>query len=138
MNATTCALFGFVAWSIVMTLVLLFTRFAAMAKGKAANSFKASGDDLDDFGQRVTRAHGNSLENLAIVASVLLYAIATHQTQITDGLATVVFGARVVQSLVHIASTSVPAVLVRATGFSVQMFVSLYWIWLFWHVTPAT
>jgi hypothetical protein len=39
--------------------------------------------------------------------------------------------------VVHIASTSVPAVLIRATAFSVQMVVGLIWCWQFWHVTAA-
>jgi len=138
MTATGCALLGFVAWSILLSFTLVFTRAGAMSKGKALNTFKPSGDDLDNFGYRVTRAHANSVENLAIIASLLLYALATQQTSVTDGLAAVVFGARVVQSVVHIISISVPAVLIRATAFSVQLIIALYWIWQFWHLgAPA-
>lgn len=138
MTATTCALLGFIAWSILLTFALVGVRAAATLKGKALNTFSATGADLDGFGLRVTRAHGNSVENLAIVACLLLYAISTDQTAITNGLAAVIFGARVVQSVVHIASGSVPAVLVRATAFTVQMVVSLMWVWQFYHATsPA-
>lgn len=133
MTATTCALLGFIAWSILLTFALVGVRAAATLKGKALNTFNATGADLDDFGLRVTRAHGNSVENLAIVAGLMLYAIATDQTAITNGLAAVVLGARVVQSVVHIASSSVPAVLLRATAFTVQMVVSLLWAWQFYH-----
>ena len=136
MTATACALLSFVAWSILLTFALVGTRFAAATKGKALNTFDPTGNDVDGLGQRVTRAHGNSLENLAIMASLLLYAIATNHTAVTDGLAGLVFGARVVQSVVHIVSTSVPAVLIRATAFSVQMVVGLIWCWQFWHL-PA-
>ena len=138
MTATTCALLGFIAWSILLTFALVGVRAAATLQGKALNTFSATVADLDSFGLRVTRAHGNSVENLAIVACLLLYAISTDQTAITNGLAAVIFGARVVQSVVHIASGSVPAVLVRATAFTVQMVVSLMWVWQFYHATgPA-
>ena len=138
MTATTCALLGFIAWSILLTLALIGVRAAATLKGKALNTFSATGADLDDFGLRVTRAHGNSVENLAIVACLLLYAISTDQTAITNGLAAVVFGARVVQSVVHIVSGSVPAVVLRATAFTVQNVISLMWIWQFYHAaSPA-
>lgn len=132
MSATACTLLGFVVWSIVMTFILLGVRFGAMRQGKPLNSFSAEGTDVGALGLRVTRAHANSLENLAIIASLLLYAIATDQTAVTDGLAAIVLGARVVQSVVHMVSTSVPAVLVRATAFAVQMVIALIWAWGFW------
>ncbi len=137
MTATACALLGFVAWSILLSFTLVFTRVAAISKGKALNTFKPSGEDLDDFGYRMTRSHGNSIENLAIIASLLLYALVTQQTSVTDGLAVVVFGARVVQSVIHVISTSLPAVMIRATAFSVQLGIGCYWIWQFWHLGAA-
>jgi hypothetical protein len=70
------------------------------------------------------------------MASLLLYANASDQQAITNGLAAVAFGARVVQTAVHVTSGSVPAVLVRATAFSVQMVIALVWAWQFW--TAAT
>jgi len=137
MTATACALLSFVAWSIVLTFALVGTRLAAASGGKALNTFDPAGGDVEGLGKRVTRAHANSLENLAIMAGLLLYAIATNNTAVTDGLAGLVVGARVVQSVVHIASTSVPAVLIRATAFTVQMVVGLIWCWQFWHVTAV-
>lgn len=132
MSATGCALLGFVVWSVLLTFVLVGVRAGAIRGGHPLNTFKPEGTDLPDFGRRVTRAHGNSVENLAIMASLLLYAIATDQETITNGLASIAFGARVVQTVAHIASGSVPAVLVRATGFSVQMVIALIWSWQFW------
>jgi uncharacterized MAPEG superfamily protein len=132
MSATGCALLGFVVWSVLLTFMLLFVRFGAMSRGHPVNTFTPEGTDVGDFGRRVTRAHANSLENLAIMASLLLYALATDQTAVTNGLATVAFGARIVQSLAHIASGGTPAVLVRATAFGVQMVVALIWAWGFW------
>ena len=132
MSATACALLGFVVWSVLLTFVLVFVRLGAARGGQALNSFAPDGGDLPGFGRRVTRAHANSLENLAIMASLLLYALATNNVEVTNGLATVAFGARVVQTCIHIASVSVPAVLVRATAFSVQMVIALIWAWGFW------
>lgn len=132
MTATTCALLGFVVWSVLLSFALVGVRAGAMRKGHPLNTFKPEGSDLDAFGQRMTRAHANSLENLAIMTSLLLYAIATEQQAITNGLAAVALGARVVQTAAHLASGGVPAVLVRATAFSVQLVIALVWAWQFW------
>lgn len=131
MNATACALLGFVTWSIILTIVLLGVRIAAMAGGKPLNAFSPDGKDLAPLGVRVTRAHGNSLEYLAIMVGLLGYAIASGQTVITDSLAMLVFYSRMGQSVVHMISTSKPAVLIRASLFTVQIIVALMWIWRF-------
>lgn len=132
MTATACALLGFVVWSVLLTFVLVGVRAGAVRGGHALTTFRPEGTDLNDFGRRVTRAHANSLENLAIMTSLLLYAIATDQQALTNGLAALAFGARVVQTVAHMASGSTPAVLVRATAFSVQMVIALVWAWRFW------
>lgn len=132
MSATGCALLGFVVWTVLLTFVLVGVRVGAAQKGHALNTFSPDGKDLPDFGRRVTRAHANSLENLAIMASLLLYALATDQEAVTNGLASIAFGARVVQTVAHVASGNVPAVLVRANAFGVQMIIALVWAWGFW------
>ncbi|HBS36295.1 MAG TPA: MAPEG family protein, partial [Parvularcula sp.] len=63
-------------------------------------------DDVEGFGRRLTRAHANCYENLPLAGAVLLYAIATNQTAVTDPLAMIFLGARLAQSLTHLASTS--------------------------------
>jgi uncharacterized MAPEG superfamily protein len=124
-------LIGFVVWTAVMTLVLVGVRGAAVAAGKPLNSFAPDGRDLGPLGQRVTRAHANSLENLAPMIGMLLYAIAARQTAVTDGLAPVALAARVLQSSTHVASMSKPAVLLRGQLYFVQVFACLYWAWRF-------
>ncbi len=134
MSPTATCLLGLAAWSVFTTIMLLVPRIrATMAEGKALNSFDPAGNDLGDFGRRVTRAHANCYENLAVAAAVLLYAIATDQTAITNGLAMTFLGARVLQSVIHMFSTSVPAVLVRATLFFVQVFILIIWIYRLFH-----
>jgi uncharacterized MAPEG superfamily protein len=133
MSNTGYALIGLASWAIILSFMLVTVRVTAVQGGKGLNTFDPTGKDMQGFGYRVTRAHGNALENLAILASFLLYAIATGQTAITEALACWVLYARIGQSVVHIISTSVPFVMMRATLFSVQLIICLYWAWLFWH-----
>lgn len=132
MSNTSFALVGLAGWAIVLTFLLVFVRMSAVREGHALNTFDPEGKDLSGFRYRATRAHGNTLENLAILASLLLYAIATNQTAITEGLACWVLYARVGQSIVHMISTSVPFVMIRATLFGAQMVIGLIWAWAFW------
>ena len=131
MSTTAIALIGMLMWSVVLTFALVFTRTAAIMKGeKELNAFQPDGRDLSAFGLRMTRSHANALENLALAVGLMLLAIATGHTDITDKLAMIVLYARVAQSVVHIISTSTPMVVCRATLFSVQMLIFAYWGWM--------
>lgn len=134
MTATATGLLGLVTWAIVMTFVMLTARMSAILGGKPLNAFLPDGTDLSPVGHRITRGHANCLENLALLAVPLLYAIATNHTEVTDGLALLVLGSRVGQTITHIISTSKPAVLLRATLFSVQVVVALIWVWKFYQL----
>ncbi|MGH8596225.1 MAG: MAPEG family protein [Gammaproteobacteria bacterium] len=133
MSNSAYALIGLASWAIIQTFILLTVRLVAMRDGRAMNSFDPQGKDLAGFGQRATRAHINTLENLAILASFLLFGIATDQTAITEGLACWVLYARIAQSVTHMISISVPMVLLRATLFTVQLVICVIWAWDFWH-----
>ena len=129
MTHTAFSLLALVGWSIALVLSLGTYRTVLVLKGKrAANSFNASGEDMDSLGKRLTRAHANCYECLPLIAIVMLYAIATGQAVVTDGLAFVVLGARMAQSITHIISTSPTFVLVRFAFFLVQMLVVIYWL----------
>ncbi len=129
MTPTAVALLGFVAWTILLVLMLAVVRTGLVFAGKKkSNEFKPSGEDLQGFGARLTRAHSNCYENLPVAGAVLLYAIATSQTAITDQLAMAFLGARVLQSLTHLASTSRPAVLIRFAFFVVQVLILIFWL----------
>jgi uncharacterized MAPEG superfamily protein len=119
-------LVGLALWSVAMTFVLVGAR---VSSGKELNSFKADGNDLGAFGLRVTRAHANCLENLALPAAIILIAMVQGQTAIiTDGLALVFLVSRIGQSLVHMLFIqSVPMVIVRATLFTVQHVIIIIW-----------
>ncbi|MDC3203022.1 MAPEG family protein [Gammaproteobacteria bacterium] len=119
-------LVGLVLWSVALTFVLVGVRMSA---GKELNSYKPDGNDLSNFGLRVTRAHANCLENLALPAAIILIAMVQGQTVIiTDGLALVFLVSRIGQSLVHMLFIqSVPMVIVRATLFTVQHVIIIIW-----------
>lgn len=117
-----------------MLLTLGGVRTAAVLAGKrAANSFAASGEDMDAFGKRLTRAHANCYEYLPIAGIVLLYAIATNQTALTDGLAYIFLGARIAQSITHLISTSHMFVLARFFFFIVQTGIMIIWLLKLFH-----
>ncbi len=129
MTPTALALLGFAAWTIMMVMLLGVTRTGLVFAGKKkANEFRATGEDLGSLGYRITRVHANCIENLPIAAAVLLYAIATSQTAITDELAPAFIGLRLAQSVVHLISTARPMVLIRFALFVAQNAILLYWI----------
>ena len=130
MSASAICLFGLIAWTILLALLLISARFPKILGGDFL--FAQDGSDIGGFVQRVTRAHGNSLEWLTIPAALILYGIATGQSAVTDGLAMVVLGARLAQSIAHMLSVSFPAVMVRATLFTVQMVIWVMWTWSFY------
>lgn len=130
MSASVLCLLGLIVWSIFLTIMVVLVRTKPILGGTIV--FEQDGSDLPGFAQRVTRAHGNSLENLAIPAALILFGIATDQSAVTDGLAMFVLGARVAQSVVHMASSAFPAVLTRATLFVVQVVIWIIWAFSFY------
>jgi hypothetical protein len=56
-----------------------------------------------------------------------LAAVVAGQTAVTDPLAIPLLGLRIAQSVVHLASTSVPFVMIRATLFTGQVLIVLWW-----------
>ena len=81
------------------------------------------------FMRRLARAHANCVEGLPVFGGLLLVALVTGRTEVTDALAPWLLGARIVQSGIHLASTSVIAVNARFTAFAVQMGIGVYWTW---------
>ena len=121
---------GLAAWYVFILLMLAGLRlYHTLVIGKAANSFRPDGRDLPGFGERLSRVHANCFENIPLHMAVLLYAVATGQTGVTDGGATTLLYARMAQSLVHATSTSVPAVYLRFVLFALQNGLVVWWIW---------
>ena len=134
MTPTAVTLLLLVAWLLLLLLSRGCLRTYLGMKGtRAANSFAASGEDMDAFGKRLTRAHANCYENLPVAGVILLYAIATGQTALTDPLAYAFIGARVLQSVTHVVATSNTAVLIRFALFFIQVVILIIWLLKLFH-----
>ncbi|WP_375202471.1 MAPEG family protein [Hyphococcus sp.] len=134
MTPTATALLAYASWFILLLLFLAIVRTSLVMQGKrASNSFAPSGDDMEGFAKRLTRAHANCYENMGLVAAVLLYAIATGQTALTDGLAYMFLGARVAQSVTHLISTNRLFVFLRFAFFVVQVLILIFWLLKLFH-----
>jgi uncharacterized MAPEG superfamily protein len=129
-NPTSTALTLLIAWALLLLLVMELLRVRLVMSGAIAGpQFRPDNANLSPFMQRLARAHGNCIESLPIFGGLLVVALLTKRTAITDGLAMWLLAARVVQSLVHLSSLSVPAVNVRFAAFSIQMAIASYWCW---------
>lgn len=127
-SPSVIAFTALIAWTLLLLTLMEVIRSQLVLRGKVpANGFTPDNANLSPFMQRLARAHANCVENLPIFGGLLLIAIATGSTSITDPLAYLLLGARVFQSLVHLASVSAPAVTIRFTAFAVQMAIGLYW-----------
>lgn len=117
-------------WLIMLLLLLIVCRSKLVLTGaKKANEFSASGSEFDGFLQRLTRAHANCYESYPVILAPLLLALAIDQTNITDGLAYTLLIARVIQTLVHLISTSVLFVQIRLAAFLCQLGLAGYWLY---------
>jgi uncharacterized MAPEG superfamily protein len=127
-SPSSVALVGFILWTLALLVLMEIIRTQLVLRGKVpANGFSPDNANLSPFMQRLARAHANCLENLPVFGGLLLFAIATGRTSITDPLAWLFLAARVFQSLVHLASTNPAAVMVRFSAFAAQMVIGVYW-----------
>jgi uncharacterized MAPEG superfamily protein len=129
MSATLLALLGFIAWTLLLLVLMEVIRSKLVLTGAVpANGFNPENTNLSPFMQRLARAHANCLEGLPIFGGLLLLAAVAGNTAATDPLAFVLLGARLVQSIIHLASTSATAVTLRFLAFTVQMAIAVYWV----------
>lgn len=128
MNPTLFALTGFVAWSLALLVLMEVIRSKMVMTGEVkANGFNPENSNLSPFMQRLARAHANCVEGLPIFGGLMLIAVVAGHSSVTDSLAMVFLGARVVQSLIHLSSLSAMAVTLRFSAFAVQMGIGVYW-----------
>lgn len=128
MNPTLTALTGFIAWTLLLLVLMEVLRARLVAiKAVAANGFDPANSTLSPFMQRLARAHANCIEGLPIFGGLLLVAAVSDRSAITDPLAYVLLGARIVQSAIHLGSVSASAVNLRFAAFVVQMAIGVFW-----------
>jgi uncharacterized MAPEG superfamily protein len=92
-----------------------------------ANGFTPDNGSLSPFMQRLARAHANCLEGLPLFGGLMLLAAVAGKSNVTDPLAYSLLAARIVQSTIHLASTSPMAVTARFSAFAVQLGIVIYW-----------
>ena len=130
MSATAFALTGFISWALGLLIVMEVIRTYLVISGQvAANGFTPDNAGLSPFMQRLARAHANCIEGLPIFGGLLGVAIILSKTDVTDPLASTLLGARIVQSIIHLLSTTQIAVSLRFSAFAVQMVIGAYWSW---------
>lgn len=130
MNTSVCVLTLFIAWTLFLLVLMELLRARLVVTGRVKpNQFNPDNANLSPFMQRLARAHANCLEGLPVFGGLLLVAIVSGRTGITDPLAPWLLAARLVQSVIHLASLSVVAVNARFAAFAVQVAIAVYWTW---------
>jgi uncharacterized MAPEG superfamily protein len=130
MSPTLFALTGFLAWSLALLVLMEAIRSKlVLTREVAPNGFTPDNAALSPFMQRLARAHANCVEGLPIFGGLMLVALVADRSAVTDPLAYAFLGARVLQSLIHLASVSSTAVTLRFTAFAVQMAIGVAWAW---------
>ena len=127
-SPTAIALTSFIAWTLVLLIVMESVRSKmVLTKEIPANGFTPDNANLSPFMQRLARAHANCLEGLPIFGGLMLIALVTQRTAITDSMAYVLLAARILQSCIHLASLSPTAVTLRFSAFAIQVCIASYW-----------
>lgn len=130
MNASALVLTLFIAWTLLLLVVMEVLRTRLVVTGRMApNAFQPDNANLSPFMQRLARAHANCVESLPVFGGLLVVALATGRPEVTDPLAPWLMAARVVQSGLHLASLSPAAVSARFSAFAVQLAIAGYWTW---------
>lgn len=128
MGTSALALTGFIAWTILLLIVMELVRTQlVLSKKVMATEFTPDNANLSPFMQRLTRAHANCLEGLPVFGGLLMVAVITSNSSITDPLAMWLLLARVVQSSIHLLSTNVMAVNIRFACFAAQVIIAGIW-----------
>ncbi len=128
MSNTLLALLGFTCWALALLVLMETIRSKlVLTREVAPNGFNPENSNLSPFMQRLARAHANCLEGLPIFGGLMVVAVLAGKSHVTDPLAYALVAARIVQSLIHLVSTSSAAVTARFVAFAVQMGIAIYW-----------
>ena len=127
-SPTIIAFVGLIAWAMFLLVLMEAIRSKmVLTREVPANGFNPENSNLSPFMQRLARAHANCVEGIPLFGGLMLAAVVTSSTEVTDQLAYVFLGARVIQSVIHLVSLSPIAVTMRFSAFAVQMGIGLYW-----------
>jgi len=125
MNTLLASLLGFALWTLgVLAFTVGVHRWSRIFTGKSAiNEFPADAPTGPGWYKRATRAHLNCIENLPPFTAIVLAAtFAGLRSPALDLLGPAILGARVVQTVTHVAFVETArTVSIRFTFFSVQL-----------------
>jgi hypothetical protein len=129
-NPSAFVLTALIAWTMFLLILMegLRARFL-VTKTVAPNEFRPDNSNLPPFMQRLARAHANCIESFPIIGGLLVVALLTDRAGVTDALAPWLLLARLLQSSIHLVSTSVLAANLRFLAFAAQMAIAVYWLW---------
>jgi uncharacterized MAPEG superfamily protein len=129
-STSAVVLTSLIVWTMFLLILMegLRVRFL-LTKTVAANEFKPDNSNLPPFMQRLARAHANCIESFPIIGGLLVVALLTGQTGVTDPQAPWLLVARLAQSSIHFVSTSIVAANLRFAAFAVQIAIAVYWSW---------
>lgn len=117
------ALILFAVWSLLLVSTIGIWRVSQLLTGRVPKGgFTPGAPHGGDAYWRMNRAHMNSTENLPVFGALVLSGVVLQvQDPLFLTLPTVVIAARVAQSLVHIASGTQFAILIRFSFYLVQV-----------------
>jgi len=130
MSIPVWVLLGFAVWTLLLLLGTVGVyRWSRILTGRVPiRDFKADAVEGDDWYKRAMRAHANCVENLPVLAAIVVALQASGTTgRSVDGAALLVLAARIPQSLVHVCFVqNNAAVSVRFAFFLPQILACLY------------
>jgi len=129
MGNTEIALISYVTWFLLLLATIEIIRsYVVLKTGRAANTFLADGSDVSPFMHRLSRAHANCYESFPFIGGILLFAIASGTTEVTNSFALWLVGARFAQSAIHLISNTPLFSQIRFLFFVAQIAIAFYWI----------
>ena len=129
-TSSAFVLTAYIGWTMFLVILIevLRTRFL-LTRTVAANELRPDNSNLPPYMQRLARAHANCVESFPIIGGLLVVALLTNRTGITDALAVWLLFARLLQSSIHAVSTNVLASWLRFFAFAIQIAVAVHWLW---------
>lgn len=129
MSVSALVLLGFIGWMLLLIITMEVMRSFLVFSGRwdPDKGFRPDGSDVSPFAHRLARAHANCYESFPIIGGLLLLAILTGNTAVTDPLAPWLLAARLGQSGIHLLSATGVAAYIRPTLFFVQLLIAAWW-----------
>ncbi len=141
MTIPVWVLLGFAFWTLITLLGSIGVyRWSRILTGHAElKEFQADVPHGDDWYRRAMRAHMNCVENLPVLAAIVLAIVASGvRSETLDILAIVLLVARVFQTITHIVFEQTNIVTGARFAFFFTQLVCMFWMGIFvvilaWH-----